>query len=93
MVCARHLISKTETTPSGIISVINTEGKKHRQEAVSVHHHIRLSPNNAIVRTNFHCFAIDNTLVRLDFDNLGSGDLYMKLHSNLELFFHKCMYI
>ena len=47
-----------------------------------------LSPNNTIVRTHLDCFAIDNPLVRLDLDNLGSVDFNLKSHCDSKFLFH-----
>ena len=74
---------ETETTPQR-----HHLCYKHRGEEApprSGHHPsaIGLSLNSTIVRTDFHCLAIYNALMRLDFDKLGSSDFNMKLHCNL----------
>ena len=74
--------------PSGIASAMNTEGKKHRKEAVFRQLPIGLSLNNAVVWTDFHYLAIGNTFVRLYLDNLLCTDFDMKFQSNFESFFH-----
>ena len=78
-----------------VISAIKCRGEEAPPSRGLRHSAILLSLNNSIVRTNFHCLAIYNALVRFDFDfdNLGCCDFNMKLHCNLELFFHNvCLY-
>ena len=79
---------ETETMPSGIASAMNTEGKKHRKEAVLRQLPIGLSLNSTVVRTDFHYLAIGNTFVRLYLDNLLSTDFNMKFQRNPKCFFH-----
>ena len=74
--------------PSGIASAMNTEGKKHRKEAVFRQLPIGLSLNSTVVWTDFHYLAIGNTFVRLYLDNLLCTDFDMKFQSNFESFFH-----
>ena len=63
--------NETETIPSGIISAMNTEGKKTPSENGHCSFEITLRSQNAtVMRANFHGLAIDSTLVRLDFDKL-----------------------
>ena len=49
---------------------MNTEGKRNRQDAVTVHLLLLFDPNASVMRTNLHYFAIHNSLVRLDLDIL-----------------------
>ena len=82
--------NETETTPSGIISAKNTEGKKTPPENGQCSFKITLRSQNAtVMRTNFHGLAIDSTLVRLDLDKLlCSVHFDTKLQQNGKLFFH-----
>ena len=54
----------------GIASAMNTEGKRNRQDAVTVQLLLLFAPNASVVRTNLRYFAIHNSLVRLDLDIL-----------------------
>ena len=65
------------------------EGKKTaKKRASSVTFYLR-TPNASVMRTNFHCLAIDNSLVRLDFDKfLSSVHFDTKFQQNRKLFFH-----
>ena len=54
----------------GIASVMNTEGKRNRQDAVRSQSLLLFAPNASVMRTDFHYFAIDHSLVRFDFDIL-----------------------
>ena len=67
---------------------MNTEGKKHRKEAVFRQLSIGLSLNSTVVRTDFHYLAIGNTFVRLDLDNLLCTGFNMKFQRNPKCFFH-----
>ena len=69
--------------------ILNTEGKKTaKKRASSVTFYLR-TPNASVMRTNFHCLAIDNSLVRLDFDKfLSSVHFDTKFQQNRKLFFH-----
>ena len=63
-------------------------GEEDTAKMRSILFHYGLSLNNAVVRTNFHGFAIDSTLMRLYLDNLFGADFNMKLQRYFELFFH-----
>ena len=62
-----------------------------RRTLKSVHHPLLFTyapPNAPVMRTNFHCLAIDNSLVRLDFDKfLSSVHFDTKFQQNRKLFF------
>ena len=82
--------NETETIPSGIISAMNTEGKETPPENGHCSFKITLRSQNAtVMRTNFHGLAIDNALVRLDFDKfLCSVCFDTKLQHNRKSCFH-----
>ena len=62
------------------VSVQNTEGKKTAiKRASSVTYYLR-TPNASVMRTDFHCLAIDNPRMRLDLDKLLSS-----VHFNTKL--------
>ena len=67
---------------------MNTEGKETPPRSGQSCSITGLSLNNTVVRTNFHSFAIDSTLMRLYLDNLFGADFNMKLQRYFELFFH-----
>ena len=55
---------------------MNTEGKETPPENGHCSFKITLRSQNAtVMRTNFHGLAIDNALVRLDFDKLLCGKI------------------
>ena len=71
------------------ISVLNTEGKKTAIKRASFASDYLRTPNAAVMWTNFHDFAIHDTLVRFDFDKLfGSVNFNTKFQQNRKLFFH-----
>lgn len=81
--------NETETMHHCTVSVQNTEGKKTAiKRASSVTYYLR-TPNASVIRTDFHCLAIDNPRMRLDLDKLlSSVHFNTKLQQNRKPCFH-----
>lgn len=81
--------NETETMHHCTVSVQNTEGKKTAiKRASSVTYYLR-TPNASVMRTDFHCLAIDNPRMRLDLDKLlSSVHFNTKLQQNRKPCFH-----